>query len=216
MVKEETTEAEVLEEQEEQAEADNEAPVEELEEAPAGVQDLGGDDPNTGKANKPDPGTKKTPGRKADKSAGDSSQPTQGSSVKPTHEEKQVKSNTKNGMIAQVYEMLKGMSKDEISEKFSLMQDLVDLDIEELNKEADAEASEEEVVAEAKEKILYSRKDLTADDIELDSKDDIEAISGQEELSDEFKAKAKDIYETAVKAKVVDEVNKRVEKIEEE
>ena len=65
-------------------------------------------------------------------------------------------------------------------------------------------------------KILYSRKDLTADDIELDSKEDIEAISGKEELSDEFKAKAKDIYETAVKAKVVDEVNKRVEKIEEE
>ena len=107
-------------------------------------------------------------------------------------------------MIAQVYEMLKGMNKDEISEKFGLIQDLVDLDIKELNNEADAEAAEEDVVAEAQEKILYSRKDLTADDIELDSKEDIEAISGKEELSDEFKAKAKDIYETAVKAKVVD------------
>ena len=214
MVKEETTEAEVLEEG--QAEAENEAPVEELDEAPAGVQDLGGDDPNTGKANKPDAGTPQTPSRKADKRNPEKKQPTQGNSVKPAHEEKEVKSNTKNGMIAQVYDMLKGMSKDEISEKFGLMQDLVDLDIEELNKEADADATEEDVVVEAQEKILYSRKDLTADDIELDSKEDIEAISGKEELSDEFKAKAKDIYETAVKAKVVDEVNKRVEKIEEE
>ena len=214
MVKEETTEAEVLEEG--QAEAENEAPVEELDEAPAGVQDLGGDDPNTGKANKPDAGTSQTPSRKADKRNPEKKQPTQGNSVKPAHEEKEVKSNTKNGMIAQVYDMLKGMSKDEISEKFGLMQDLVDLDIEELNKEADADATEEDVVVEAQEKILYSRKDLTADDIELDSKEDIEAISGKEELSDEFKAKAKDIYETAVKAKVVDEVNKRVEKIEEE
>ncbi len=214
MVKEETTEAEVLEEG--QAEAENEAPVEELDEAPAGVQDLGGDDPNTGKANKPDAGTSQSPSRKADKRNPEKKQPTQGNSVKPAHEEKEVKSNTKNGMIAQVYDMLKGMSKDEISEKFGLMQDLVDLDIEELNKEADADATEEDVVVEAQEKILYSRKDLTADDIELDSKEDIEAISGKEELSDEFKAKAKDIYETAVKAKVVDEVNKRVEKIEEE
>ena len=65
MVKEETTEAEVLEEG--QAEAENEAPVEELDEAPAGVQDLGGDDPNTGKANKPDAGTSQSPSRKADK-----------------------------------------------------------------------------------------------------------------------------------------------------
>jgi len=119
-------------------------------------------------------------------------------------------------MIAQVYDMLKGMSKDEISEKFGLMQDLVDLDIEQLNNETNAESADENVVVEAQEKILYSRKDLTADDIELDSKEDIEAISGKEELSDEFKAKAKDIYETAVKSKVVDEVNKRVEKIEEE
>ena len=214
MVKEETTEAEVLEEG--QAEAENEAPVEELDEAPAGVQDLGGDDPNTGKANKPDAGTSQSPSRKADKRNPEKKQPTQGNSVKPAHEEKEVKSNTKNGMIAQVYDMLKGMSKDEISEKFGLMQDLVDLDIEQLNNETDAESADENVVVEAQEKILYSRKDLTADDIELDSKEDIEAISGKEELSDEFKAKAKDIYETAVKSKVVDEVNKRVEKIEEE
>jgi len=214
MVKEETTEAEVLEEG--QAEAENEAPVEELDEAPAGVQDLGGDDPNTGKANKPDAGTSQSPSRKADKRNPEKKQPTQGNSVKPAHEEKEVKSNTKNGMIAQVYDMLKGMSKDEISEKFGLMQDLVDLDIEQLNNETNAESADENVVVEAQEKILYSRKDLTADDIELDSKEDIEAISGKEELSDEFKAKAKDIYETAVKSKVVDEVNKRVEKIEEE
>ena len=157
-------------------EVTEQAPSDELNEAPAGVSDLGGDDPNTGKASKLEPGTKKAPARKADKSAGDSSQPTQGSSVKPAHEESEQdgeeiseeeatetisKSLTKNGMVAQIYDMMKTMSKDELSEKFGLIQDVVELDLQELNKET----SDEEVVAEAQEKILYSRKDLTADEI---------------------------------------------------
>ena len=207
-------------------EVTEQAPSEELNEAPAGVSDLGGDDPNTGKASKLEPGTKKAPSRKADKSAGDGSQPTQGSSVKPAHEESEQdgeeiseeettetisKSLTKNGMVAQIYDMMKTMSKDELSEKFGLIQDVVELDLQELNKET----SDEEVVAEAQEKILYSRKDLTADEIELDTESDIQAIAG-EELSEDFKEKAKGIFEAAVKSKVVEEVNKRVTQIEEE
>ena len=172
------------------------------------------------------PVAKKAPARKADKSAGDGSQPTQGSSVKPAHEESEQdgeeiseeeatetisKSLTKNGMVAQIYDMMKTMSKDELSEKFGLIQDVVELDLQELNKET----SDEEVVAEAQEKILYSRKDLTADEIELDTESDIQAIAG-EELSEDFKEKAKGIFEAAVKSKVVEEVNKRVTQIEEE
>ena len=56
---------------------------------------------------------------------------------------------------------------------------------------------------------------MTPEEIELDSDEDIQAIAG-EELSEEFKEKAKEIFETAVKSKVVDEVNKRVAQIEEE
>ena len=189
----------------------DEAPVEELDEAPAGVQDLGGDDPNTGKASKLTVSTSKSPARKADKSGGDSSNPSQGSSVKGTSSAmEETVPTTKNGMVASVYEMVKNLSKDELAEKFALIQDVVELDVNELG-----ENSEEEVVAEAQEKILYSRKDLTPEEIELDSDEDIQAIAG-EELSEEFKEKAKEIFETAVKSKVVDEVNKRVAQIEEE
>ena len=204
-------EKEINEAEETSAEQIDEAPVEELDEAPAGVQDLGGDDPNTGKASKLTVSTSKAPARKADKSGGDSSQPSQGSSVKGTTSamEENIPT-TKNGMVASVYEMVKNMSKEELGEKFALIQDVVELDVNDLD-----ETSEEEVVAEAQEKILYSRKDLTPEEIEIDSDEDIQAIAG-EELSEEFKEKAKEIFETAVKSKVVDEVNKRVAQIEEE
>ena len=201
-------EKEINEAEETSAEQIDEAPVEELDEAPAGVQDLGGDNPDTGKANKLEAGTKKAPARKADKSGGDSSQPTQGNSVKPAVSEDKV-SNSKNGMVAQVYEMLKNMSKEELGEKFGLIQDIVELDVEKMEEDSDP------AIAEAQEKILYSRKDLTSDEIELDTEADIQAIAG-EDLSEEFKEKAKEIFESAVKSKVVEEVNKRVSQIEEE
>ncbi len=207
MLEDQKKETEVVEEQTSGNQID-EAPVEELDEAPAGVQDLGGDNPDTGKANKLEAGTKKAPARKADKSGGDSSQPTQGNSVKPAVSEDKV-SNSKNGMVAQVYEMLKNMSKEELGEKFGLIQDIVELDVEKMEEDSDP------AIAEAQEKILYSRKDLTSDEIELDTEADIQAIAG-EDLSEEFKEKAKEIFESAVKSKVVEEVNKRVSQIEEE
>ena len=214
MLKDKQTEADL---QEDSVENIDEAPLEELDEAPTGVlaapgnsntpQKLGGDDANTGKANKLEPGTKQTPTRKADKRNPEKTTHTQGSSVKPSISVEE-KSHTKNGMVAQVYDMLKNMSKDELSEKFGLIQDVVELDVDELN-------SDESVVSEAQEKILYSRKDLTPEEIEIDSDEDIQAIAG-EELSEELKVKAKEIFDTAVKSKVVEEVNKRVAQIEEE
>ena len=67
MLEDQKKETEVVEEQTSGNQID-EAPVEELDEAPAGVQDLGGDDPNTGKASKLAVSTKKPPARKDDKS----------------------------------------------------------------------------------------------------------------------------------------------------
>ena len=201
-------EKEINEAEETSAEQIDEAPVEELDEAPAGVQDLGGDNPDTGKANKPEPGTSQTSSRKADKRNPEKSAHSQGNSVKPAVSESQVPT-SKNGMVAHVYEMLKNMSKEELSEKFGMIQDVVELDVDKMEEDSDP------AIAEAQEKILYSRKDLTADEIELDTESDIQAIAG-EELSEEFKEKAKEIFESAVKSKVVEEVNKRVSQIEEE
>ena len=201
-------EKEINEAEEISAEQIDEAPVEELDEAPAGVQDLGGDNPDTGKANKPEPGTSQASSRKADKRNPEKSAHSQGNSVKPAVSEDKV-SNSKNGMVAQVYEMLKNMSKEELGEKFGLIQDIVELDVEKMEEDSDP------AIAEAQEKILYSRKDLTSDEIELDTEADIQAIAG-EDLSEEFKEKAKEIFESAVKSKVVEEVNKRVSQIEEE
>ena len=62
MLEDQNTETEVVEEQTSENQID-EAPVEELDEAPAGVQDIGGDDPNTGKASKLTVTTKKAPAR---------------------------------------------------------------------------------------------------------------------------------------------------------
>ena len=191
MLEDQKKETEVVEEQTSENQID-EAPVEELDEAPAGVQDLGGDNPDTGKANKPEPGTSQASSRKADKRNPEKSAHSQGNSVKPAVSESEVPT-SKNGMVAQVYEMLKNMSKEELGEKFGMIQDVVELDVEKIE--------DDPAIAEAQEKILYSRKDLTADEIELDTESDIQAIAG-EELSEEFKEKAKEIFESAVKSKV--------------
>ena len=75
--------------------------------------------------------------------------------------------------------------------------------------ESDEEEDEEE------EKPMENRK-LKKEDLELNVKDDIDAITNGEELSEEFKTKASTIFEAAVSAKVISEVNQRVEKLEED
>ena len=163
MLEDQNTETEVVEEQTSENQID---------EAPAGVQDLGGDNPDTGKANKPEPGTSQTSSRKADKRNPEKSAHSQGNSVKPAVSESQVPT-SKNGMVAHVYEMLKNMSKEELSEKFGMIQDVVELDVDKMEEDSDP------AIAEAQEKILYSRKDLTADEIELATESDIQAIAGE-------------------------------------
>ena len=59
-------------------------------------------------------------------------------------------------------------------------------------------------------------KKLKKEDLNLDVKEDMDAIMSGEELSEEFKTKAATIFEAAVSAKVISEVNERVEALEEE
>jgi hypothetical protein len=57
-------------------------------------------------------------------------------------------------------------------------------------------------------------KKLKKEDLEIDIKDDIEAITNGEDLSEDFKTKASTIFEAAVSAKVLSEVNQRIEELE--
>ena len=73
----------------------------------------------------------------------------------------------------------------------------------------------EEIEEEVTEPIR-TRAAVRAEDISpVDVRDDVEAlIQGEEGLSDEFKEKASTIFEAAVHAKVVDELNTKLEEIE--
>ena len=56
---------------------------------------------------------------------------------------------------------------------------------------------------------------IKAEDLNIDVKDDVEAlIQGEDGLTEEFKEKASTIFEAAVQAKVIEEVNKKAEEIE--
>ena len=72
------------------------------------------------------------------------------------------------------------------------------------NKEHDKEVKEEEEKEDKKE-IKASAKDKVKD---MDMKEDVAALTDGEELSEEFKAKAATIFESAVKAKLVEEIEK--------
>ena len=57
-------------------------------------------------------------------------------------------------------------------------------------------------------------KKLKKEDLEIDVKEDIEAIVNGEDLSEDFKTKASTIFEAAVSAKVLSEVNQRIDELE--
>ena len=79
----------------------------------------------------------------------------------------------------------------------------------EKKKEIKAQKDDEEEVKEEKEdekkEIKASAKDKVKD---MDMKEDVAALTDGEELSEEFKAKAATIFESAVKAKLVEEIEK--------
>ena len=111
---------------------------------------------------------------------------------------------TKAGMIKALYDQLNGMKKADLTDSFSK---IMGSTIQE-EEESDDEEVEEEIKREVKK--------LSKEDIEIDVKEDIEAIVNGEELSEDFKTKASTIFEAAVAAKVISEVNQRAEKLEED
>jgi len=108
---------------------------------------------------------------------------------------------TKAGMIKALYNQLNAMKKADLSDSFSKIMGST------LTEEDDEEEGEEE------EEPVESKK-LKKEDLEIDVKEDIEAIVNGEDLSEEFKTKASTIFEAAVSAKVLSEVNSRIDELE--
>ena len=126
--------------------------------------------------------------------------------VKEDEEEEEVEETvsvpkTKAGMIKALYDQLNNMKKSDLSDSFSKIMGST------LTEEEEEDYDEDE------EEPMESKK-LKKEDLEIDVKEDIEAIVNGEDLSEEFKNKASTIFEAAVSAKVLSEVNQRIEELE--
>ena len=104
---------------------------------------------------------------------------------------------TKNQMLKNIYDEVNKMLKSDLSGKY-----------EAILKATRQVVKEDEVKEETTKIQAISPQEIDPPNVE----DDVEAlVSGEEGLSEDFKKKASTIFEAAVHAKVVDEVNKRME-----
>lgn len=157
---------------------------------------------------------------------GDTSQPPQGSSKETTPDNKKLGEDeeyyyedeemldeedeetlelpeTKAGMAKLVFDMLRSMDKDELSEKYV---DILNAIL--VENEEDEEEIDEESYALAHE----ARARITPEDIDVS--DDVQALLSNEdqELSEDFKVAAATIFEAAV----VSKINSEIDKLEED
>jgi len=109
---------------------------------------------------------------------------------------------TRMGMIKDIYDTLQEMDKEEVYSVLSAL------------KETQEDESEEAITEESETGSVNI--DELKRQYEIDIKSDVEALISGEELSEEFKEKAAVIFESAVFAKVNEEVNRRIETLEEE
>jgi len=126
----------------------------------------------------------------------------------PTEEKKVKKESagvptTKNQMLKNIYDQVNGMLKGDLSTKY-----------EEIMAATNLETVKEEEVKE-EEEVTRTKAAIKAEDIKIDVKDDVEAlVQGEEGLSEEFKQKASTIFEAAVQAKVIEQVNSKMAELE--
>jgi len=108
-------------------------------------------------------------------------------------------------MLKSVYEKLNSLKKDELTAKYETI-----LKATELIEKDDEEEDDEEEVKEKRTKVA-----IKAEDLNIDVKDDVEAlVQGEDGLTEDFKQKASTIFEAAVQAKVLEEVNKQIAGVE--
>ena len=107
---------------------------------------------------------------------------------------------TKNQMLKNIYDQVNKMKQSDLSGKYESI----------LKATQEVVKEEEEVKEEAETTKIQAISPQEIDPPNV--QDDVEAlVSGEEGLSEDFKKKASTIFEAAVHAKVVDEVNKRME-----
>ena len=122
----------------------------------------------------------------------------------PTEEKKVKKESvsvptTKNQMLKNIYDQVNGMLKGDLSTKYEEIMAATNL----------------KTVKEDEEKEVRTKVAVKVEDIKIDVKDDVEAlIQGEEGLTEDFKQKASTIFEAAVQAKVVEQVNSKMEELE--
>jgi len=112
---------------------------------------------------------------------------------------------TKAGMIKALYNQLNGMKKSDLSDSFSKIMG---------STLAEEEESDDDDEEEVKAGYKMENKKLKKEDLDIDVKEDMDALVSGEDLSEEFKTKASTIFEAAVTAKVISEVNQRVDELE--
>ena len=125
----------------------------------------------------------------------------------PTEEKKVKKESagvptTKNQMLKNIYDQVNGMLKGDLATKY-----------EEILAATNLETVKEDKIKEEDE--VRTKAAIKAEDIKIDVKDDVEAlVQGEEGLTEDFKQKASTIFEAAVQAKVVEQVNSKMEELE--
>jgi uncharacterized coiled-coil protein SlyX len=110
-------------------------------------------------------------------------------------------------MLKSVYEKLNSLKKDQLAAQYKTILKATEL----IEDEDEEEEDDEEEKVESKR----TKAAIKAEDLNIDVKDDVSAlVEGEEGLTEEFKEKASTIFEAAVQAKVIEEVNKKVAEIE--
>jgi hypothetical protein len=111
---------------------------------------------------------------------------------------------TRMGMIKDIYDMLQEMDKDSIDEVRKALS------------EGESEEETDEVTESTAQSLSDEELDKLKKEYQIDVKTDVEALIQGEELSEDFREKAATIFEAAVFAKVNEEVNSRIETLEEQ
>ena len=110
---------------------------------------------------------------------------------------------TKAGMVKAIYDQINSMKKADLSDSFGKIMGSTLAEEDHMDDDDEDEEEMKEV------------KKLSIEELEINVKEDIDAMMGNEELSEEFKTKAATIFEAAVSAKVIEEVNNRIGVFEE-
>jgi len=111
---------------------------------------------------------------------------------------------TKNQMLKNIYDEVNKMLKSDLSTKYESILSATKTVVKEEEVKEEAETTKIQAV---------TPQEIATPNVE----DDVEAlVAGEEGLSEEFKKKASTIFEAAVHAKVVDEVNVRMEEQQKE